>query len=177
MINTLRHRGPDGEGYHVDGQVGIGHRRLSIIDLSTGDQPMCNEDGTVWITYNGEVYNYLELRRELADRGHHFRTNSDTEVVIHAYEEYGVDCVRRFNGMFAFAIDDGRTRMATRRPRSKPSSRTSFARASARGSALRRARVAPRRSSGWACTICALRDCGERWGRRGLNDMCGREDG
>jgi asparagine synthase (glutamine-hydrolysing) len=108
MTDTLRHRGPDDEGYYVEGNVGFGHRRLSIIDLATGHQPMCNEDGTVWITYNGEVYNYLELRRELLGCGHQFRTSSDTEVVIHAYEEYGARCLDRLNGMFAFAIHDRR---------------------------------------------------------------------
>jgi len=90
--------------------LGLGHRRLAIIDLDTGDQPMCNEDGSVWVVYNGEVYNYRELRRELEVRGHVFRTTSDTEVIIHAYEEYGKECPTRFNGIFAFAIWDLRRR-------------------------------------------------------------------
>lgn len=91
--------------------LGLGHRRLSIIDLETGDQPMCNEDGSIWIVYNGEIYNYRELRRELQARGHVFRTASDTEVVIHAYEEYGEECPTRFNGIFAFAIWDARRQL------------------------------------------------------------------
>ncbi len=108
MTAVLSRRGPDGAGTWLEGGVAIGHRRLSIIDLETGRQPMCNEDGTVWITYNGELYNFLELRQELISTGHTFRTHSDTEVIIHAYEEWGDDCVCRFRGMFAFAIVDKR---------------------------------------------------------------------
>lgn len=106
--NLMSHRGPDGEGFYFDDKngLGFGHRRLSIIDLQTGDQPMSNEDGTIWIVFNGEIYNYKELRDELISKGHRFRTNSDTEVIIHSYEEYGLDCPNKFNGIFAFAIWD-----------------------------------------------------------------------
>lgn len=107
MTGVLAHRGPDGEGIHVDGPVGLGHRRLAIIDLDTGGQPMCSPDGAVWITYNGEVYNYRELRQELAARGFRFRTTSDTEVILRGYEAWGVDVLPRLRGMFAFAIWDG----------------------------------------------------------------------
>lgn len=112
MTSTLVHRGPDGFGYFVsdDKTLGFGHRRLSIIDLSTGDQPMCNEDGTVWITFNGEIYNYRELRKQLKQRGHVFKTASDTEVIVHAYEEWGTECAAKFNGIFAFGIWDDRRR-------------------------------------------------------------------
>jgi len=106
MADIISHRGPDDEGFHIDGNIGLGHRRLSIIDLKTGHQPMCNEDETVWIVSNGEIYNYLELRQELTAKGHDFRTNSDTEVIIHLYEECGVNCVDRLNGMFAFSLWD-----------------------------------------------------------------------
>ena len=108
MTDTIAHRGPDGEGQHVRGPIGLGHRRLSIIDLNTGAQPMCNEDGTVWIVFNGEVYNYLDLRTELATLGHDFKSTTDTEVIVHLYEELGEDCVSRLRGMFAFAIWDER---------------------------------------------------------------------
>lgn len=111
MAGTLAHRGPDGEGIWVDGQIGLAHRRLSIIDLRTvAAQPMSNEDGTVWVTFNGEIYNFHELRKELESHGHVFRTNSDTEVIVHAYEQYGRDCVGQFRGMFAFAVWDTRAR-------------------------------------------------------------------
>jgi len=111
MTDSLAHRGPDGEGYHVAGAVGLGHRRLAIIDLSSaGHQPMANEDGSVWITFNGEIYNFHEVRKTLESLGHRFRSGTDTEVVIHAYEEWGVDCVHRFNGMFAFALWDQSSR-------------------------------------------------------------------
>ena len=107
MLEKMAHRGPDGEGKYIHGPVGLGHRRLSIIDLSNcGAQPMCNEDGTVWIVFNGEIYNYLELRERLAKRGHTFRSLTDTEVIIHLYEEDGTDCLRHLRGMFAFAIWD-----------------------------------------------------------------------
>jgi asparagine synthase (glutamine-hydrolysing) len=105
MMQLLVHRGPDGSGLFTDGPMGLGHRRLSIIDLDTGKQPMCNEDGTVWIVYNGEIYNYRELRGDLASR-HRFKSTSDTEVIVHLYEEMGDACVSRLNGMFAFALWD-----------------------------------------------------------------------
>jgi asparagine synthase (glutamine-hydrolysing) len=107
MMDALAHRGPDDRGSYFDGPVGLGHRRLSIIDVDGGRQPMTNEDGTLWIVFNGEIYNYVELRRELT-RHHEFRTQSDTEVILHLYEELGERCVERLNGMFAFAIWDSR---------------------------------------------------------------------
>jgi asparagine synthase (glutamine-hydrolysing) len=108
MIGTLAHRGPDGSGTYLDGDLGLAHARLSIIDVGGGRQPMCNEGGTVWITFNGEIFNYVELRAELIARGHTFKTNSDTEVIVHLYEERGPDCVAALNGDFAFAIWDAR---------------------------------------------------------------------
>src|SRR6185503_20429198 len=87
MTDAVAHRGPDASGYHVAPGIGLGHRRLSIIDLSTGDQPLCNEDGTVWTVFNGEIYNYQVLRRALEAQGHRFRTRSDTEVLVHGYEQ------------------------------------------------------------------------------------------
>jgi len=108
MIGAVGHRGPDGQGIYADGPVGLAHARLSILDLAAGAQPMCNEDGTVWVTFNGEIFNYVELRNELLALGHKFRTQSDTEVIVHLYEEMGPDCVTRFNGDFAFAIWDSR---------------------------------------------------------------------
>jgi len=107
MMDAIHHRGPDDDGTYFDGPVGLGFKRLSIIDLDGGNQPMCNEDGTVWIVFNGEIYNYLELRQELA-RHHTFKTQSDTEVILHLYEELGERCLDRLNGMFAFAIWDQR---------------------------------------------------------------------
>jgi asparagine synthase (glutamine-hydrolysing) len=106
MCRTIMHRGPDDEGVHVAGRVGLGMRRLSIIDLSTGAQPIHNEDRTVWVVFNGEIYNFPELRTCLQARGHHFYTNSDTEVIVHLYEDHGSDCVRYLRGMFAFALWD-----------------------------------------------------------------------
>ena len=108
MADAIIHRGPDDEGFYVSGQIGLGFRRLSIIDLSGGHQPLSNEDGTVWIVFNGEIYNYQAIRRELIAKGHTFRTKSDTEVIVHLYEEYGTDCVQHLRGMFAFAIWDAR---------------------------------------------------------------------
>jgi asparagine synthase (glutamine-hydrolysing) len=110
MNETLHHRGPDSGGVHVDGGVGLAARRLAIIDLAGGDQPMANEDGTIWVVQNGEIYNYRELREELAAAGHCLSTNSDTEVHLHLYEEHGRDYVHRLRGMFAVAIWDGRLR-------------------------------------------------------------------
>jgi asparagine synthase (glutamine-hydrolysing) len=110
MTSVQAHRGPDGEDIVCRGGVGLGHRRLAIIDLATGDQPMANDDGTVRIVFNGEIYNFRELRRDLEARGTRFRTNSDTEVILRAYEAEGPDCVRKLRGMFAFAILDERAR-------------------------------------------------------------------
>ena len=110
MCDQIRHRGPDDEGYHVEGGCAIGMRRLSIIDLGTGHQPMSNEDQTVWVVFNGEIYNYQELRRDLMAHGHQFVTNSDTETLVHLYEQEGADGLRRLRGMFAFAIWDSRRR-------------------------------------------------------------------
>lgn len=107
MTHLIEHRGPDDSGAHLDGPLGLGFARLSIIDLSGGHQPMCNETGDVWIVFNGEIWNYKTLRQELLARGHAFRTNSDTETIVHAYEEYGVDCIARLHGMFGLAIWDG----------------------------------------------------------------------
>ena len=106
MNETQHHRGPDGGGLHVEPGVGLGHRRLSIIDLSTGQQPLFNEDGSVVVVFNGEIYNFQELVPELAALGHTFRTKSDTEVIVHAWESWGERCVERFRGMFAFALWD-----------------------------------------------------------------------
>jgi asparagine synthase (glutamine-hydrolysing) len=106
MVNIIRHRGPDEFGSFFDDKCALGQARLSIIDLSTGSQPLSNEDGTLWITFNGEIYNYVELRPELERLGHRFCTHSDTEVIIHAYEQWGKDCMSRFNGQWAFAIYD-----------------------------------------------------------------------
>ena len=106
MNDRIKHRGPDGDGYFIDGDVALGHRRLSIIDLSTGDQPMFNEDGSVVTVFNGEIYNYQELKEELKALGHDFKTKSDTEVLVHGYEEWHTDLPKHLRGMFAFAIYD-----------------------------------------------------------------------
>jgi asparagine synthase (glutamine-hydrolysing) len=106
MNASLRHRGPDGDGFHVEPGVGFGHRRLAIIDLEGGKQPLYNEDGTVVVTFNGEIFNYQGVEQELLARGHSFRTRCDTEVIVHAWEEWGERCLERFNGMFAFAVWD-----------------------------------------------------------------------
>ncbi|MGA2071871.1 MAG: asparagine synthase (glutamine-hydrolyzing) [Terriglobia bacterium] len=110
MLDTIRHRGPDDEGVYSAGQVGLGHRRLSIIDLNTGHQPLSNEDGTVWIVFNGEIYNYQELRPWLLNKGHRFATQTDTEVIVHLYEELGPECLQKLRGMFAFAIWDEKSK-------------------------------------------------------------------
>ena len=110
MNGVIGHRGPDGDGFHFEPGVGFGHRRLSIIDLEGGKQPLYNEDHTVVVTYNGEIFNFMEVERELLQRGHTFRTRSDTEVIVHAWEEWGVECLKRFNGMFAFAVWDRRAK-------------------------------------------------------------------
>jgi asparagine synthase (glutamine-hydrolysing) len=106
MTATIRHRGPDGSGCFVDSKIGLGHQRLSIIDVEGGAQPIGNEDGSLQIVFNGEIYNFVELREELEASGHIFKTRSDTEVIVHAYEQWGRECVGRFNGMFAFALWD-----------------------------------------------------------------------
>ncbi len=106
MADTIAHRGPDDDGFYISGPVGLGFRRLSIIDLATGHQPISNEDGTVWIVFNGEIYNYQELRTFLRGQGHVFKTQTDTEVIVHLYEEFGEGCVEKLRGMFAFAIWD-----------------------------------------------------------------------
>jgi asparagine synthase (glutamine-hydrolysing) len=110
MCRAIEHRGPDDEGFHIDGGVALGMRRLSIIDLFTGHQPISNEDGSIWIVFNGEIYNFRELRDEMVSRGHTFQTGSDTEVIVHLYEDDGEACVERLRGMFAFAIWDSRAR-------------------------------------------------------------------
>ncbi|HEV2417687.1 MAG TPA: asparagine synthase (glutamine-hydrolyzing), partial [Terriglobia bacterium] len=110
MNSRIIHRGPDDEGFYVAGNIGLAMRRLSIIDLSAGHQPMSNEDGTLWIVFNGEIYNHQELRPDLEARGHRYQTHSDTETILHLYEEYGKDCLDRLRGMFAFAIWDTRSR-------------------------------------------------------------------
>jgi len=106
MTSVIAHRGPDSDGFYTGPGIGLGFRRLSIIDLSTGDQPIANEDGTVWVIFNGEIYNFADVRSELEVHGHRFRTHTDTEVIVHAYEQWGDDCVQRFRGMFAFALWD-----------------------------------------------------------------------
>src|SRR5213079_3765459 len=104
MSDTLTHRGPDDEGFFVDQNVGLAMRRLNVIDLVTGHQPISNEDGSVWIVFNGEIYNFPELRRELESKGHRFYTHTDTEVIVHLYEDLGSECVQKLRGMFAFAL-------------------------------------------------------------------------
>ena len=110
MIGRLRHRGPDASGYYRNRNVILGHTRLAIIDVEGGAQPLCNEDENIWISYNGEIFNYRELSRDLIARGHTFRTQSDTEVIVHAFEEWGLDCFSRFNGQWALAIWNNRTK-------------------------------------------------------------------
>jgi asparagine synthase (glutamine-hydrolysing) len=111
MCAAMAHRGPDDDGFYTDGLVALGMRRLSIIDVAGGHQPISNETGTVWIVFNGEIYNHSDLRKDLEARGHHYRTNSDTETIVHLYEEYGRDCVNHLRGMFAFAIWDREKRL------------------------------------------------------------------
>jgi asparagine synthase (glutamine-hydrolysing) len=110
MTDSIAHRGPDSAGYYRAPGIGLGHRRLSIIDLVTGDQPLGNEDGQIQVVFNGEIYNFAEVRSELLSHGHRFRTSSDTEIIVHGYEQWGERCVERFRGMFAFALWDGRNR-------------------------------------------------------------------
>ncbi|HKP86181.1 MAG TPA: asparagine synthase (glutamine-hydrolyzing), partial [Blastocatellia bacterium] len=118
MRDTLTHRGPDDAGVFARDRVGLGHRRLSIVDIGGGHQPMANEDDSIWITYNGEVYNHRDHRRSLEERGHTYRTASDTETIIHLYEEYGPRAVEHLRGMFAFAIwDNPRRRLVLARDR------------------------------------------------------------
>src|SRR5581483_2705310 len=110
MASAIRHRGPDGFGVFADERVGLAHVRLSIIDLESGAQPMANEDGTVRVVFNGEIFNFPELRQELQAAGHIFHTRSDTEVLVHGFEQWGAGLPRRLNGQFAFAIYDQKTR-------------------------------------------------------------------
>jgi asparagine synthase (glutamine-hydrolysing) len=118
MTTVIAHRGPDSDGFYVGPGIGLGHRRLSIIDLATGDQPLANEDHTIWVVFNGEIYNFAEIRSDLAAAGHRFRTHSDTEVIVHAYEQWGDRAVERFRGMFAFALwDEPRRRLLLVRDR------------------------------------------------------------
>jgi len=118
MTTAVTHRGPDADGFYVSAGIGLGHRRLSIIDLATGDQPLANEDQTIWVVFNGEIYNFADVRVDLERAGHRFRTHSDTEVIVHAYEEWGDRAVDRFRGMFAFALwDEPRRRLVLVRDR------------------------------------------------------------
>jgi asparagine synthase (glutamine-hydrolysing) len=118
MCHQMIHRGPDSEGTYIGDSMGMGMRRLRIIDLAGGEQPVANETETVWVVFNGEIYNFQEIRKELEGKGHHFRTHSDTEVIVHAYEEYGLECVKYFRGMFAFALwDEERKRLFIARDR------------------------------------------------------------
>jgi len=118
MCAALSHRGPDDEGFYLNVDVGLGMRRLTVIDLETGRQPICNEDESVWVVFNGEIYNFRALRRDLEKQGHHFRTATDTETIVHLYEEYGPDCVGKLRGMFTFALwDDRRKQLMLARDR------------------------------------------------------------
>jgi asparagine synthase (glutamine-hydrolysing) len=118
MTSVIAHRGPDADGFYVADGIGLGHRRLSIIDLATGDQPLTNEERTIWVVFNGEIYNFADIRVELEAHGHRFRTHSDTEVIVHAYEQWGDAAVDRFRGMFAFALwDEPRRRLLLVRDR------------------------------------------------------------
>src|SRR5213592_2639960 len=108
MCDAMAHRGPDDAGYYVRDGVALGMRRLSIIDLDTGHQPLTNEDRSVWVVFNGEIYNFQSLRQQLVDRGHRFATNTDTEVIVHLYEDHGPALVNHLRGMFAFAVWDSK---------------------------------------------------------------------
>ena len=110
MADSIAHRGPDDEGYYMSGSLGFGFRRLSIIDLAGGHQPMSDSQEKVWVIFNGEIYNFQELREELQSRGHRFRTRSDTEVIVHGYKEWGTEVFKRLNGMFSLAIWDVQSR-------------------------------------------------------------------
>src|SRR3954471_9822928 len=110
MRDVITHRGPDEAGLHCDTHAALAHRRLSIVDLTTGQQPLSNEDGTIWVSFNGEIYNHHDVRRELEAHGHVYRTKSDTETLVHAYEQWGEACIDRLRGMFAFAIWDAPNR-------------------------------------------------------------------
>jgi len=110
MCDALRHRGPDGTGFHIEDDCALGVARLSIIDPEGGAQPMTNEDGSVWVAFNGEIYNHRQLREELTRQGHRFQTTCDTEVLVHLYEEYGSAGIPRLRGMFAFALWDSVTK-------------------------------------------------------------------
>ena len=108
MRDVITHRGPDEAGTYCDGQAGLVHRRLSIVDLASGQQPLANEDKSVWVVFNGEIYNHAEIRPELEALGHQYRTRCDTETIVHAYEQWGDACVERFRGMLAFALWDAK---------------------------------------------------------------------
>ena len=110
MMGRMAHRGPDGSGIYRDQRAALGHVRLAIIDVAGGAQPLCNEDGSLWITFNGEIFNYMEIGAELAGLGHVMRTRSDTEVIVHAFEQWGPGCFERFNGQWALALWDSRSR-------------------------------------------------------------------
>ena len=118
MNDAIRHRGPDDDGFYFSDGVGLAMRRLAIIDLKSGQQPIHNADRTAWIVFNGEIYNYRELRKQLEALGHTFYTDSDTEAIIHAYDEYGTDCPKHLRGMFAFAIWNERDKSLFLRARS-----------------------------------------------------------
>ncbi|MBA2301617.1 MAG: asparagine synthetase B, partial [Acidobacteria bacterium] len=118
MRDVISHRGPDDAGLFLDSRAGLAHRRLSIVDVGAGHQPMTNEDESIWIVFNGEIYNHSAVRRELEAAGHRYKTRSDTETIVHAYEEWGDACVDRLRGMFAFAIWDApRNRLLLARDR------------------------------------------------------------
>jgi asparagine synthase (glutamine-hydrolysing) len=110
MTARIRHRGPDAEGFYSDAHAFLGHRRLSIVDLATGQQPMTQETGDLFLIYNGEIFNHADLRPELERAGHRYHSRSDTETILHAWEQYGPACLERFRGMFAFALWDARNR-------------------------------------------------------------------
>ena len=107
MTRSLAHRGPDGEGFYHNANIALGHRRLAIIDVNGGKQPMSNEDGNIWVIFNGEIYNHQQLRKRMEDRNHIFNTRCDTEVLVHLYEEYGPELCCYLDGMFSFALWDG----------------------------------------------------------------------